>query len=270
MYSLANAELQVSVLDPIADRERFGTRYCTGGYIFQVADARHGDLLSGPTYPGSFNVFDGQGLPEAFNLSPLRSAAGADALALLIGIGICDLKQNKVYEWCDWRVEANATSMHMATQHAFRGFEVELQRTVTLTGRTVRSQTRVKSLAGWLPIRWFPHPFFPQPATDELCKLNVPVRFPENPGYKMAANGYICRQGWPWQEGFFQPLDHEAETPLIVVQKHPKVGLVVATCSYAPAFFPIWGNANTFSWEPFLEITLATGQEKTWWIDYDF
>ena len=71
MYSLKNESLEVSILDPLADQQRFGTRYCTGGYIFQVVDPKLGDLLSGPTYPDSFNVFDGQGIPDAFNLSPL-------------------------------------------------------------------------------------------------------------------------------------------------------------------------------------------------------
>src|SRR4026208_1564929 len=71
MYTLTSEFLEVSILDPLADQERFGTRYCTGGYIFQIMDRRHGALLSGPTYPDSFNWFDGQGIPDAFNLSPL-------------------------------------------------------------------------------------------------------------------------------------------------------------------------------------------------------
>jgi len=49
MYSIANASLTVSILDPIADQGRFGTRYCTGGYIFEVIDCQHGPLMSGPT-----------------------------------------------------------------------------------------------------------------------------------------------------------------------------------------------------------------------------
>jgi hypothetical protein len=65
-------------------------------------------------------------------------------------------------------------------------------------------------------------------------------------------------------------LRHDAHSRLVVLQKHPVVGLVAGTCSYAPAFFPIWGNANTFSWEPFLERTVAAGHALTWWIDYDF
>jgi hypothetical protein len=71
MFSLENHHLSVHVLDPENDRDRFGTRYNTGGYIFQIEDARHGPLLSGPTYPESFNTFDGQGIPDGFR-NPLR------------------------------------------------------------------------------------------------------------------------------------------------------------------------------------------------------
>ena len=48
------------------------------------------------------------------------------------------------------------------------------------------------------------------------------------------------------------------------------LGLVAATCSYIPAFFPIWGNKNTFSWEPFLERTVFRGQTLRWSIEYEF
>jgi hypothetical protein len=146
-----------------------------------------------------------------------------------------------------------------------------LERTVALHHRTVRSTTRLKNIGKPpIPIRWFPHPFYPQPATDELCRFNLPVSFTANPGYELADNGFIWRKGWPWQEGHYQALDHEARTNLVILQKHPALGLVAATCSYVPSFFPIWGNQHTFSWEPFFERTLAAGQETSWWIDYDF
>ena len=47
-------------------------------------------------------------------------------------------------------------------------------------------------------------------------------------------------------------------------------GLIAATLSYFPAFFPIWGNKNTFSWEPFLERTVFRGQTLRWSIEYEF
>jgi len=271
MYTLENKSLDVTILDPIADQERFGTRYCTGGYIFQVADAEIGPLLTGPTYPDSFNTFDGQGIPDAFNLGPLRDHKAEDALALIIGVGVCDLKKNEVEEFCVWEVEQREDAIRMLTKQAFQAYGVELERTVGLYGRTVRSQVRLKN-SGRAPfgLRWFPHPFFPQPETDELCRFNLPVSFPENQGYELADSGFIRRKGWPWTEGYYQALDHGSNLPLSIVQKHPKLGLIAATCSYIPTFFPIWGNPNTFSWEPFLERLIAPGQEMSWSIDYDF
>jgi hypothetical protein len=279
MYTLKNDALEVAILDPVADRARLATRYCTGGYIFSVIDPVHGNLLSSPTNPADFNTFDGQGIPDAFNLQPLTGLSSprtegvpvpTDGLALILGIGICDLSKNEVIEWCAWDVEAEGSSVRMTTHHAFRGYDVTLTRTVTLMERTIRSETVVSNARRPLSFRWFPHPFFPHPETDELCKFNIPVSFPENDGYAMATNGFILRKGDNWRRGYYQALDHKATTNLVVLQKHPKLGLVAATTSYIPDFFPIWGNANTFSWEPFFERSLAPRQAIAWWIDYEF
>ncbi len=271
MYELRNNSLSVTILDPLADQERFGVRYCTGGYIYQVEDARHGPLLSGPTYPDSFNWFDGQGIPDAFNLSPLRDPDSAGPEALVIGIGICDMQAKRVLEFCRWDVEQGETALRMRTSHSYAGYAVELERVVSLRGRTVRSATLVRNTGSiFFPLRWFPHPFYPQPEGDELFRANIALSMGENPGYRMAPSGFVARAAWPDQKGFFQPLDHQAQTNLVIFQRHPLLGLIGATCSYAPAFFAIWGNQNTFSWEPFFERTLAAGQEASWWIDYEF
>ncbi len=271
MYVLANEHLTVMVLDPSVDQERFGTRYCTGGYIFQVTDPRHGDLLSGPTYPDSFNWFDGQGIPDAFNLSPLRPPTSTDPIALIIGIGTCNLQTNQVIEFCHWEVEQAHAAITMRTAHSFAPFALALERTVSLYGRTVRSYTRLANTgSGLIPLRWFPHPFYPQPDGDELCRLNIPFRLADNPGYTLAENGFISRKAWPDRAGFFQPLDHDAQSSLVILQKHRTLGLVAAFCSYVPDFFPIWGNDCTFSWEPYFERTVFSGQEASWWIDYQF
>jgi len=270
MFSLTNDALHVSVLDPVADQARFGTRYCTGGYIFQVTDSRLGDLLTGPTYPESFNTFDGQGIPDAFNLGPLREPAATDGQALVIGIGLCNLAADKVMEFCRWDVALAEQSISLRTAQAFGPFSLHLERTVSLKGRTVRSAT-VLANTGKRPIamRWFPHPFFPQPATDELCRFNLPAGLPPSAGYEMAGNGFIRRKGWPWTGGYYQALDLGVPVPLVVLQRHPLLGLVAGSCSYAPTFLPIWGNPRTFSWEPFLECNVASGQTRSWFIDYD-
>lgn len=271
MYTLTNDELQVAILDPLNDQARFGTRYCTGGYIFQITDTRHGPLLSGPTYPESFNWFDGQGIPDAFNLQPLREPLATNPLALIIGIGVCDLQQNRVQEFCRWEITSAPTMIHLRTIQTFESFALELERTVRLSARTVRSTTRLHNTGRRaIPLCWFPHPFFPQPNTPELCRCTIPVNVPDNPGYTVAESGFISRKAWPNQQGFYQPLEIVVQNSLAVLQRHPTLGLVAGTCSYSPSFFPIWGNQHTFSWEPFFERTLAVGQETTWWIDYDF
>jgi hypothetical protein len=271
MYTLSNDALAVDILNPVADQGRFGPRYCTGGYIFQVTDAKLGPLMSGPTYPNDFNWFDGQGIPDAFHLSPLRDQNATDSLGLILGIGICDLAAREVREFCVWDVTQQGTSITMRTMHQYGNFAAELARTVTLAQRTVRSHTQLTN-RGSMPIsvRWYPHPFYPHPIGDELIKLNIPVAAIDDPAYTLQDNGFIARTGWPWTKGYFLPLNHAASTNLVVVQKHPLLGLVAGLCSYAPAFFPIWGNANTFSWEPYLERGIGGNQELTWWIDYEF
>lgn len=271
MYTLANDALTVSILDPVADQDRFGVRYCTGGYIFQVEDARLGDLLSGPTYPNDFNWFDGQGIPDAFHLQPSRDPASLDAHALILGIGICDPVEKTIQSLCSWEIEQRDHAIEMRTHHTFANFEIELVRTVSLVGRTVRSATVVRN-QGKAPaaLRWYPHPFYPQPETDELVKFNIPLEPFSSEGYALSENGFITRQGWPWDKGHYLALDHGATTNLVIHQKHPKLGLVGATCSYIPQYFPIWGNPNTFSWEPFLERSVGMGREYGWWIDYEF
>ena len=73
MYTLKNTQLTVSILDPIADLPRLGSRYCSGGYIYQVTDSEKGELLAGPHYPDPNPVpFDGQGAPDMF-FTPLSS-----------------------------------------------------------------------------------------------------------------------------------------------------------------------------------------------------
>ncbi|MGY8827138.1 MAG: hypothetical protein ACKVJG_25010 [Candidatus Latescibacterota bacterium] len=272
MYILKNDELAVEILDPVADQERFGTRYCTGGYIFQVTDAAKGPLLSGPTYPDSFNVFDGQGIPDAFNQSPLRERNSTAAQALIVGVGFCDLEKNEVEEFCRWDIKEQGAAIEMHTGQELGATALELTRSLALNNRTLRSAVSLKNTGKRpIPIRWFPHPFYPQTASDELCRFNVPVHFPENDGFEMAASGFVARKNWPnWEKGYYQALTHDAHSNLVIMQKHPVVGLVAASCSYIPNFFPIWGNANTFSWEPFLERTLVPGQETDWFIDYEF
>jgi hypothetical protein len=270
MFTLRNTALAVEILDPLEDSVRLGTRYCSGGYIFQVTDQRHGPLLSGPTFPDSFNTFDGQGIPDAFKLGPLHSTQTLGH-ALIIGTGVVDLQADALREPCAWVVSRSATALEFVAQQRYEAFEFTLSRTVSLCGRSIRSHTCLANTGrSAVPIRWFPHPFFPQGESDELLWINCPLQWQNGAGYRQLENGFIARADWPWHEGHYLPLNHAATSPLVAMQRHPLTGLVSAACSYVPDFFPIWGNPATFSWEPFFERTVATGQQTSWWIDYVF
>lgn len=271
MLTIENDQLVVEIIDPRSDQEHLGTRYCAGGYIFQVSDKRLGPLLSGPTFPDSFNVFDGQGIPDSFNLAPLR---GTDSnLALVLGVGVCDLAANTVLEPCLWTLDVHGQSIVFTARQNFRDWTVAIERTVTLEGRTVTSDTVVRNAgADRFPIVWFPHPFFPQlpQGSDDLVKLNLAMDLPDNEAYVLKKNGYIQRKGWPWDTDYYQALNMKQSSGLVVIQRHPVLGMMSASCNYAPTYFPIWGNQKTFSWEPMIERTMAPTQVADWRIDYDF
>lgn len=281
MYSLKSQELTVWVLDPATDQARLGARYCRGGYIYQVLDAERGPLCSGPGYPSEFYppVFDGQGLPEAFR-NPL-GADGAvhegDDVALVLGVGLganlARPQTQTVVDPCAWEVSGDDAALSFATRHAWQGWGAEIVRKVSVCHRTIRSATTLRNTGErTIPLRWFPHPFYPQLETGECCKFSFPVSFPDNPGYALRDNGWIVRKlDHPWdRRGHFQEVTFAPGKELVILQRHPLVGMVSAICEFAPSYMPIWGNVNTFSFEPYLEQPVAPGQTLTWAVVYDF
>ena len=87
MIHINSNNLSVSLLDPGKNSDKLGSRYCTGGYIWQVKDTAGRSLLSGPLFPSETPpVFDGQGMPEVFEI-PLggdNEPAGAEVCVIFI------------------------------------------------------------------------------------------------------------------------------------------------------------------------------------------
>lgn len=283
MYALSNSELTVFILDPVADTARLGSRYCTGGYIWQVTDSKQGELLSGPEYPKKPNTFDGQGAPDFF----IRTLGAEDAPlggeVGVIGVGRVrrsspvepfDVRHNReVIEFVQWEVICAQNSVTMRTRGAFREWAYTLERVVSLERRTLHSVTSIHNTGlVLLPVRWFAHPFFPLTADGVLCRFSLPFRLDENPGYRVNAEGFVARQPeHDWSTGWYQPVDYVQDgAPLTVIQKHDRVGQVTAVTDFAPCFLPIWGNDRTFSFEPYFEREFAPGQSATWGIQYTF
>ena len=285
---LENPALRVSVLDPVADVERLGTRYCAAGYIFQVRDVTlDKDLLAipdqlerdeaathGRVWDDGFNVSDGQGIPDSFRGHGMAQTSDG----LVLGVGLCTGKT--VNEWASWEVTRPTPQslLFTTTQSGPYGHlsdaSVRIERELQLHNRTLISRTRLQSLSGTISIQWYPHPFFPQPVGDELFKLSTAISLPEagSDGYELGPSGWLARKNWPWvdKENYYQALNHDHAAPLVALHRHPLVGMISARSSYIPALLPVWGNPRTISVEPHLDRTVAQGQSTEWTMEYEF
>ena len=282
MYTLKNDQLAVSILDPVEDVARLGSRYCTGGYIWQVTDAQKGKLIAGPEYPKEPNTFDGQGMPDMFIQALGAEEAPVGGEVGCIGVGRVrrtsqepfDVRYHReVIAFVQWQVKAGEDEVNMQTDAEFKDWAYHLERDVRLEGRAILSRTSISSQGkAPLPVRWFAHPFFPLTEDNALCRFSMPFSLPENPGFFINDEGFVTRKAnHDWRKGWFQPVDyHKQRDAMTAVEKHPLVGEVTVTTDFMPAFLPIWGNERTFSFEPYFERELASGQSAAWKIEYRF
>jgi hypothetical protein len=283
MFKIETPQLSLDILDPAADRQLLGSRYCAGGFIFQVRDPEKGELLAGPTYPdGCYNVFDGQGAPEVFLTALNEDMAKAGEDVVVLGVGIVTrtspitpfhVRDNpKVKKFAQWDVEQTADEITMRTRQVFDKWDISIVRSVSLKARTVVSKTELSNSGeAACPLRWFPHPFFPFPKDRVACRFGFPISVPENAGYFLNSSGFLeLKPGYDWKKGLYQPLVIEKPAPFSAEQFHPLVGKVSVVCDYVPSFLPVWANDRTFSFEPYLEKQVKSGEELSWRIEYSF
>lgn len=286
MFELRSSELTVTVLDPVADRERLGPRYCTGGYIFQIEDGTH-TLLSGPTFPDEFDVISGQGIPDSFAESPLPEVAlplrgsptaqnsDAETAKLVPGVGLCDLAARRVIEFCSWTVDTSPETIRFETSHRWRNYAFNISRVVSVAGRVVRSRTRIDNREGRpVPIRWFPHPFYPVERSPSAPLCSFPpsshATTTVEPGspYFVGEDGYLRCSDLSLKK--VAAVECESAGPFTILQHHPVTGMAAARFSYAPNYVKVWGNSNTFSFEPYFERTVGSNMSLAWLCEYHF
>ncbi len=282
MIQLLNSQLLVNILDPIADQSHLGSRYVTGGYIYQVADMAIGNLLSGPQFPNpNPPVFDGQGLPEVF-----ETALGADNAEIgteveVLGVGRV-LRESKtpfhpranpnVTDWSLWEIKSSSQQAVFKTRRSYGPWKYTLQRTVSLKERELTSKTELINQGDvFIPIRWFAHPFFPQLSDRRCCSFAPPATVPMNKGFTMDTEGIVhMKADYNWPSGCFQQLGFSREKPLEIKQFHPKIGEIKIRTDFPVSDLPIWANANTFSFEPYFTQTLNPSATIAWEMIYSF
>jgi hypothetical protein len=280
VFNLQNDGLRVEVIDPIDDRERLGPRFCWGGYIWQVHDRVAGPLLTGPEWPNPApSAFNGQGLPESFRHHTLDGQPltwrGEEGVAL----GAGQLRREhqgevQVITPCTWAVTSTRHRIEFTTTQAIAGFEYALIRRVELVGREVLSSTRLinASKRDALTLEWFAHPFFALVEGAVRAELSARATLAENPGFTVA-HGLLTQKrrfaavnDGHMDRGLRLP-DNE---PFRAIIAHPRISPLHFETSFVPSACVIWGNDRTFSFEPYLALTLAPGEAREWSLRYRF
>jgi hypothetical protein len=282
MFQLRHGQLTVDLLDPAApaDRARLGTRYCWGGYIWQVRDAQAGPLLAGPEWPDPTPIaFNGQGLPESFRHAEFgtgRPLILENNRGFIIGIGDVALNmagELAVEQPCAWTITPGADAVEFCTAQSGHGHACQLTRRIALAGRTLTSSTRLANTgARPLPLHWFAHPFFA--LADRLLTCGLPANWgmADNVGYTLDAQHRLAfqRRFLHRDDGHFEQLRVGSGTPLRAVLSHPRLTQIVFTTDFTPDTCPVWGNGNTWSIEPYIMSELAPGATRAWTLRYEF
>lgn len=281
MFYLRNDHLTVAVLDPVADRDRLGPRFCTGGYIYQVEDAKYGPLFTGPEFPAERPaVVNGQGLPEVFQFTLYEDEREVEEEKLIIGVGIVDkgdphlpyhlFTNSRTKKFCVWHVEQDKRFIRMETIQAYKKWSFHVVKEIGLVQRIMTSHTRLRNTGtAPVPFRWFAHPFFPLNPTWECCQFLMPARLPDNPAFFTKSGGLIeMDRRYDWREGYFQLLENCQGKEFMAIQLHPQLEQIQVMGDFPLLKVALWANDRTFSFEPFYEDLVPVGQEKVWSLSY--
>lgn len=279
MFTLKNEQLTLSILDPIADAALLGSRFCSGGYIYQIEDHQLGKLLSGPSYPDVPSTFDGQGIPEVFEIALGQNTVKQGEDVMVIGTGLVtrvspvepfSVRQNlAVKEHAKYAVEQTANTMTFTTEQQFRDYRLKLVREIHLNQRTVSSKTTITNTGTpEIPVHWFAHPFFPLTKNGQYCHFDLEFELPKNIAFEVIDGWIHTRKDYDLSIGLNVPLNMTLGYPIHARQKHPLLGEVKVECLFPVAFLPVWANQHTFSFEPYFHTILESKNTRSWVIAY--
>jgi hypothetical protein len=279
MLYLQNGALRVEILDPVADAARLGPRFCWGAYIWQVREVESGPLLTGPEWPAKEPTpFNGQGLPESFRHRTLegRPLTWRGDIGIAVGAGEMHgdpaSRDLVVAKPCSWQITAFANRLVFVTEHITAGCAYELVRTIEVSGRDLRSTSKLTNRAeARLTLEWFAHPFFPLRDGMRRAQLPAASRLAENPGFALRDGVLEQQRAFLRQDdGHMDRVQLPPGEPLRATVPHPTIGEIEFETSFVPSLCVIWGNDRTFSIEPYLSLDLAPDESREWSVSYRF
>jgi hypothetical protein len=285
MHLLKNNTLTVAILDPKTDQSLLGSRYCTGGYIWQVFHKSHGALLSGPFYPQTIPpTFDGQGFPEVFETAAPDADLKAVGSSILVpGVGLVKksspiipfhARNNpEVISFCRWETEILPNSIIMSTAQELDQFQCFITREITLIDLELTSKTSlIFSGSRSYNLSWFTHPFFPLNSDFKCCHFSVPAGHLSNDAFFLDEKSGILQiqPSFDYSKSSYTILDIPSGSTISIDQFHPSVGIITVSTDFPVSKMPVWTNKNTFSFEPYFQTTIEENKLITWMIRYHF
>jgi hypothetical protein len=278
MLRLENAELVIDLLDPIADRDRLGTRFCAGGFIWQVHDRSFGPLLTGPEWPNpSPSPLNAQGLPESFRHSTTagQPLLWRDNIGLAPGAG--ELRRGEsggalLTHPCNWTVARTAEQVTFTTEQTVLDWNYALERRVRIERRKLTSVSRLSNHGrSPLVLEWFVHPFFALTEGRARVLLPAATTMHDNSGYELSDGGLSFRRAFIGEnDGHLDHLILPSGKPFRAEISHPILAYVRFETGFVPFKCVVWANGNTLSLEPFLALALAPGEVREWNVEYEF
>jgi galactose mutarotase-like enzyme len=178
-----------------------------------------------------------------------------------------------VEEFCPWSIEQSSDHVKMKTTQKYRDWELHLVRTLLLEGDRLTTRTELHCAgAAHLPFRWFAHPFFPLNRDRRCCTIPQGYTLAGSEGFILDRESVLrMNPTFDWTKGEYALLDRtRGSARFEVFQIHPTLSAVRATCDFHPSKVALWANDRTFSFEPFHESVLHTGESTQWSMSYQF
>lgn len=285
MHLLTNGVLSVSILDPGADRSLFGSRYCTGGYIWQIVHKQFGELMSGPYFPQKNPpTFDGQGAPEVFESTvPDADLKPVGAPVLIPGVGLVkktsplipfhSRNNPDVISFCTWDISTGPNTVTMTTTQLQDSFQCSISREITLKDSTVISRTSFGFTGpDFFSLSWFAHPFFPLNPDFRCCRFSFHVKPIISDAFAIdeETQELLIRSSFDYSKSSYTLLDIPEEKSIIINQFHPVTGTIIVSTDFPVSKIPVWTNKNTFSFEPYFQTMLRSAETVSWSMIYQF
>jgi hypothetical protein len=283
MFEISNGSLRLNVLDPVADAELAGMRYCRGGYVWSVSEVTGAVRTSGPRWSQQPPpAYHGQGLPEVYccRSKPDKEHLTIDDTGhgLIIGVGTValsgppDKPDLELLAPVRWHIERDERSVTMSCSDGWGPWAYALRRSVSLDDRTVLVGNEITNTGSFsLPVHWYAHPFFP-PAADGAASIAIDglTASDNDRAFPHHEDGLALSDQQDWDDiGDFAWLAGVEGNPL-AARIRSAAGPVVMHCGRAIDRAALWANQHACSIEPFITSELQAFASRSWTMSYRF